>query len=311
MRQALYLSRNLVSIRILRSVGISTAINYIGRFGFDPRQLPKDLSLALGSHSIRPLEVVTAYAVLANGGFKVDPYLIDRIEALDGTVLYQANPAIACADCENTIDPATEPTAQQGSEAELTMEEIIQQQAPAQDEHEAIVAPPEPILAERVVDKRTAYIIDDMLRDVVKRGTGRKARSLGRSDLAGKTGTTNGPADAWFSGYGGGIVTTTWLGFDKNELLGRREYGGSAALPVWIEYMRVALQGVPEVTRKRPEGIVSVKIDPETGLLARPGQQNAIFEIFREELAPREEASDSSQGSDPYESGPIPEEDIF
>lgn len=318
MRQALYLSRNLVSIRILRNVGISTSINYIGRFGFDTRQLPKDLSLALGSHSIKPMEVVTAYAVLANGGFKVDPYLINRIEALDGTVLYQANPAIACEDCENQAD-GVEVLDEQGIETELTMEEIIQQQetkqqASLEEPYEVLAEPepePEPRLAERVVEKRTAYIIDDMLRDVVKRGTGRKARSLGRSDLAGKTGTTNGPADAWFSGYGGGIVTTTWLGFDKNELLGRREYGGSAALPVWIDYMEVALKDRPEVTRKRPEGIVSVKIDPKSGMLAKPGQQDAIFEIFREENAPQQEATETNQGNDPYESEPILEEDIF
>ena len=149
-----------------------------------------------------------------------------------------------------------------------------------------------------------------MLRDVVKRGTGRQALSLGRSDLAGKTGTTNGPADAWFSGYGGGIVTTTWLGFDKNELLGRREYGGSAALPIWIDYMKVALKDRPEKIRKQPEGIVSVKIDPVTGLLARPGQRDAIFEIFREENAPREESPDANNNGDAYQNTQL-EEDIF
>lgn len=313
MRQALYLSRNLVSIRILRSVGISTSINYIGRFGFDTQQLPKDLSLALGSHSIKPLEVVTAYSVLANGGFKVSPYLVDRIEALDGTVLYQANPATACPRCEEEEERAKQQSSDD-SDTELTMEEII---GPEELSMEAILEQQEPTdevvepqLAERVVDKRTAYIIDDMLRDVVKRGTGRKARSLGRSDLAGKTGTTNGPADAWFSGYGGGIATTTWLGFDRNELLGRREYGGSAALPIWIDYMQVALKDRPEKTRKQPEGIVSVKIDPKTGLLAKPGQQDAIFEIFREEKVPQQESPESSQGSDIYDDEPL-DEDIF
>ncbi len=312
MRQALYLSRNLVSIRILRRVGINTAINYVGRFGFDTQQLPRDLSLALGSHSLKPMEVVSAYSVLSNGGHKVSPYLIERIESLYGTVLYEANPATVCLTCEEVAETATEPAAMA---AELSMEEIIDQDDELSIEEilqqEEQATKPEPVIAERVVGKRIAYIIDDMLRDVVKRGTGRKALALGRSDLAGKTGTTNGPADAWFSGYGGGVATTTWLGFDRNELLGRNEYGGSAALPIWIDYMRVALEGRPETLRKRPEGIVSVKIDPKTGLLAKPGQQNAIFEIFRQELAPSRETSDNHDHVIPSEEQDLLDDDIF
>jgi penicillin-binding protein 1A len=276
-------------------LGINATIDYIHRFGFATEQLPKDLSLALGSHSLTPFQIASAYTPFANGGFLVKPYLIDRIETLDGTHLYQAAPLTVCRDCQqetpNNIDQPLE---------EITsIEELLTSDGGAP-------LPPAP----RVIDERVAYIIDDLLKDVVRRGTARKARSLNRNDLAGKTGTTNGPTDAWFSGYGGGIVTTTWVGFDNNQLLGRREYGGSAALPIWIDYMSDALQSRPEQVLPRPAGIVSVKIDPETGLLARPGQRDAIFEIFRDELTPREISPDT-ETSNPMEVDTPKQEDIF
>jgi penicillin-binding protein 1A len=136
------------------------------------------------------------------------------------------------------------------------------------------------------MDPRTHYIIHSILRDVVEKGTARRARALGRQDIAGKTGTTNGPTDAWFSGYNQKIVTTAWLGFDQNQKLGNNEYGGSVALPIWMDFMRDALSGEPDVPMPQPNGIVTVKIDPETGLLARPNQANAIFELFRQENVP-------------------------
>jgi penicillin-binding protein 1A len=155
------------------------------------------------------------------------------------------------------------------------------------------------------------YLIDSLLMDVVKKGTARKALVLERNDIAGKTGTTNGPTDAWFSGYNPNIVTTTWLGFDQYEMLGKREYGGSAALPIWIDYMRVALAGKPDLPRPQPNGLVSVRIDPVTGALARPNQENAIFEVFLEENVPQE--SQSSQQSNGESSGynQIDEDDLF
>ena len=154
--------------------------------------------------------------------------------------------------------------------------------------------------------------MDSMLRDVVRKGTARRARSLERSDLAGKTGTTNGPTDAWFSGYGGGVVTTTWLGFDNNSELGRNEYGGSAALPIWIDFMAVALRDRAEFNQPQPEGLVTVKIDPESGKLARPGQSNAIFEIFRSEQVPTETAGADSRDGNPFDdSQPTPTEELF
>ena len=296
LRQALFQSRNLVSIRLLRGLGINNAINYVGRFGFNTEQLPKDLSLALGSHSLTPLEIVTAYAAISNGGYAVQPYLIDRIEDIHGNIMFQAEPLTVCQHCD---DASTDEVPEQQEMA--TLEDILNEDLPS--------PPPE---APRIVEERTAYIIDNMLKDVVKRGTARKAQSLKRNDLAGKTGTTNGPTDAWFSGYGGGITTTTWLGFDNNELLGRREYGGSAALPIWIEYMGTALKDRPETILKQPAGMVTVKIDPKTGLLARPGQSNAIFEIFREEYAPIEVAPDEARNlNNPMETQLTTEEEIF
>lgn len=316
LRYALFKSRNLVSIRLLRALGIPKAIEYTTHFGFDSSELPKDLSLALGSHSLHPMQIVKAYAVLANGGYQVEPYLIDRVETIDGEIIYQTYPSTVCIDCDKP--ESNESLAQDESAIEefATIEDLLQDAEPqASAEGEAPTqetATPEPLpIAPRTIEPRVAYIIDSMMRDVVKKGTGRAALKLGRNDLAGKTGTTNGPTDAWFSGYGGGVVTTTWLGFDRNNVLGRREYGGSAALPIWIDYMRAALEGRPEILVQQPEGIVTVKVDPATGLLAKPGQSNAIFEIFRAEYAPTEETTNEDANGPQTDVEELLEEDIF
>jgi penicillin-binding protein 1A len=298
LRYALFKSRNLVSIRLLRSLGITKALAYLENFGFKSDQLPRDLSLALGSHSVTPLEIVSGYSVLANGGYKVEPFLIDRIENDNGEMLYVAEPDTACRYCKKDKTEAADDI-----EELATMEDILEQ---PETEFENFLPS-----AKRVIEPRVAYIIDSMMRDVVKKGTGRRALSLNRNDLAGKTGTTNGPTDAWFSGYGGGVVTTAWLGFDRNGLLGRREFGGTAALPIWVDYMEEALRDRPETVLKQPEGVVSVKIDPTTGLLAKPGQSDAIFEIFLEELAPTEESGNEAVSADSSQIENIIEEDIF
>ena len=155
--------------------------------------------------------------------------------------------------------------------------------------------------AERVVDEEVTFLIDSILKDVITRGTGVKARKLGRSDAAGKTGTTNGPTDAWFSGYSSGVVTSAWVGFDQNQKLGRSEYGGSVALPIWVDYMSAALKDRAERHLKQPDGIISVRIDPETGKLAAPGQSDAIFEYFRIDRAPSE-VSNGGSTIGPYDS---------
>jgi penicillin-binding protein 1A len=290
LRQALYKSRNLVSIRVLRSTGIQNTISGMDRFGFDPKKLPKDLSLALGSHALTPLQVAGGYTVFANGGYKVKPLLISRITDSDDNIIFQADSFFVCKTC---LKDNSEPS--MGNEKIIVPLEsaaaddtpIAEKPDPTTDETPEPETPShEPQIAERVISPQVAYLIDDMLRDVIQKGTGRKAKVLGRNDLAGKTGTTNGPKDAWFSGYNYHLVTTTWLGFDQNYALGRREYGGTSALPIWINYMKVALDGIPEKVRELPAGLVSVRIDPTTGKRAAPGNTKAIFELFRAENIP-------------------------
>jgi penicillin-binding protein 1A len=283
LRNALIHSRNLVSIRLLKALGINTAIEYVGRFGFDTQALPKDLSLALGTHAVPPLDIVTAYASLANGGYRVKPFLVHRIEDINGDVLFEAMPATVCRSCEAAETDAT--TEADTLEALLASEDTPQRPA-----------------APRIMDPRAAYIIDSILQDVVRKGTAQKARALQRNDIAGKTGTTNGPTDAWFSGYTPSIVTTVWLGFDQNQVLGRNEYGGTAALPIWMEFMEAALAGTPDTPRPQPAGLVTVRIDPATGQRAQAGQPGAVFEIFMDNHVP--EASPVTGSGLPDESTP-------
>ncbi len=284
LRQALYKSRNLVSIRVLRGIGIDNALSGLERFGFDTSDMPRVLSLALGSHALTPLQIATGYAVFANGGFRVEPFLIDSIEDVDGKNIYLSQPLTVCRDCddqskleEHTVEVIDIEALENLANNEASEDDI--NIAPADIEFAA--KSKELPAAPRILDPRVAYIIDSMLRDVVQHGTGRRARALGRTDIAGKTGTTNGPRDAWFSGYSPSVITTTWLGFDRNTPLGRNEYGGSAALPIWLDYMQLALIEHPEVPKQQPDGLVTVRIDPATGLRAQPGSSNAIFEIFR------------------------------
>jgi penicillin-binding protein 1A len=281
LRWALTKSRNLVSIRLVQQLGVNTLIDYAERFGFDTSDIAPDLSLALGTHAMSPLELATAYAMPANGGYRVEPYLIQRIDNLAGETIFDARPLTVCRDCEHA-------TGQAETGPELSMEQILIGQEPKQD------APP---AAPRVMDERVNYIISSILRDVITRGTGRRALVLERSDIGGKTGTTNGPMDAWFSGYNQDVATSTWVGFDNYTPLGRKEFGGTAALPIWIAYMREALRDSPEAERPLPAGLVHVRIDPDTGQLANSGQRNAIFEYFREEHVPRQNAQEEGPGS--------------
>ncbi|WP_238321501.1 penicillin-binding protein 1A [Neptuniibacter caesariensis] len=254
LREALYRSRNLVSIRLLRAIGIDTAQSYLDLAGFDRTKLPNNLSLSLGSADVTPLQLVTGYASFANGGYKVNPYFIQRIENSFGEALHTAKPLTVCSECTEEI----------------------------------------PNKAPRIYDEKVTFLTYNIMQDVIKRGTGRKALVLKRTDIAGKTGTTNDQKDAWFSGFNRDYVATAWVGFDQPTTLGRREFGGTAALPIWIDFMREALKEKPENAPSPPEGIVSVKIDPKSGKLAYPGQSDAIYEFFRKPNIPRGYASPSS-----------------
>lgn len=316
LREALYRSRNLVSIRILRNTGISNVIDGMSRFGFDESELPRDLSLALGSHDLTPLQVATGYAVFANGGYKVEPYLVEKILNFDGRAVFEALPPTVCNGCDDG-----EYLAQLSSQNDSGAEEDSSnnpyqiQGDPFQFDFEVksllgILEPSDYPKAPKVLDDQVAYIMDSILKDVVQKGTGYRAKALGRTDLAGKTGTTNGPKDAWFSGYNGNLVATTWVGFDQHSPLGKNEYGGSAALPIWIDFMKEALKGKPNTHRAQPPGMVTVRINPETGERARIDDPDAIFETFRAEHVPQfKSQNDATNQAMPYEESIT--EDLF
>lgn len=285
LREALTFSRNLVSIRVLQRLGLDPFISYVENLGFPTADMSRNLTLALGTHALTPLEVATGYAVLANGGFRVEPRLIDRIEDARGEVIYAADPLVACADCDA-------PAASSNEALPTRMEDIL---APVQ------TAPSEVRAAPRVMDARVSFIVDSMLRDVIRRGTGRRARALERTDIAGKTGTTNGPRDAWFSGYTSELVTTAWVGFDDYSLLGRREFGGTAALPIWIDFMRDAL-GPEQSARPMPPGVVRLRIDRDSGQRVEGNPGNTMLEYYLEEFLPGDGTSqERSLGTDDLE----------
>ena len=319
LREALYRSRNLVSIRLLRRMGIDRTLEGLQSFGFDTSDMPLDLSLALGSHALTPLEIARGYAVFANGGYLIKPYILDKVIDRDGNVIYQANPDTVCEPCETPDNNGSANNQTESQDIDLQLEQLLSNLAQEsllqneQDSWQAIVQAlqttneRETVAAKRVVDKQTAFLIDSMLKDVILRGTGKKAQKLNRSDLAGKTGTTNGPRDAWFSGYSPHLVATAWVGFDDNLLLGRNEYGGSSALPIWIEFMGDALADKAPIQRPQPNGIVMVKIDAKTGQRVAP-HQDGIFEFFRKGNAPV--LNDNGTPPANNNSNPLPE-DLF
>jgi len=239
LRQALTKSKNMVSIRVLQAIGPSYAQDYITRFGFAAKDHPAYLTMALGAGSVTPWQMATAYAVFANGGYRVKPNLITKIVDQHGKVLAE------------------------------TKFSGIKEGAP------------------RVIDSRNAFIMNSMMQDVIRRGTATRALQLGRSDIAGKTGTTNDHFDAWFAGYNPKQVAVAWVGYDKPRPLGGTETGGAAALPIWIKYMATALRSIPEVEMPIPDGVLSLRIDPTTGIRA-DNDENGIYEYFYHENPPPE-----------------------
>ena len=236
MREGLAKSKNLVSIRILQAIGVQYAQDYVARFGFDPKQHPPYLPMALGAGSVTPMQMAVGYAAFANGGFRVSPYFIKRIEDERGKILEQSQPTLAAEQAKQIIDP------------------------------------------------RNAFLMTSMMQDVIQRGTATKAKQLGRTDLAGKTGTTNNHVDAWFCGYQADLVAISWIGFDNPKPLGNNETGGHAALPMWMSYMSKALKGVPVAAYTPPPGITAAKINSETGLRDAGGTMTEYF--LQEQLPP-------------------------
>ncbi len=285
LRTALKESMNLSAVRTLFDVGIRNTINHVNRFGFSGDATPVNPSLALGAGNLPPIDLAAGYAVLANGGYGVAPYFIQRVENAEGELLYDAGRSVRVV-CRP--DGAERDGWCAESEAETKI-------GPSRGERQLVASIDELYApyrhAKRVVSPQNVYLVTDILRDVVVSGSGARAyRELQRRDLAGKTGTTNGPRDAWFAGFTQNIVGVAWVGFDDNREMGNREQGGVTAIPMWIEYMRTALDGQPEETLARPPGIVEVRINPERGLVASDLNPNAIWEVFEVGSVPERES---------------------
>ena len=259
-RSAITHSRNIISIRLLKEMGVEKAVETALRFGFTEEQIPKTLSLALGSGYATPLQMARVYATFANGGFLIKPYFIERIESNEGEVIYQAKPKLACPTCNS--------------------EEVTNR-----------------VYAPRIISPQICFLMNSLLRDVVQNGTATGAKVLSRQDLAGKTGTTNEQRDAWFNGFTVSNVATAWIGFDDFSPLGNLETGGVAALPMWIDFMRVALKDIPETPLEMPEGIVRAYISPWTGLLAEAANKGGIWEYFQAANAPTQYTLKSGRGT--------------
>jgi penicillin-binding protein 1A len=274
LREAITHSRNIISIRLLQQIGIEKAVATAIRFGFSEQQIPKTLSLALGSGDATPLQMARLYATFANGGFLINPYYIERIESNQGEIIYQATPKMACSSCDN--------------------EELLKK-----------------TYAPRIIEPRINFLMNSLLMDVVQHGTATAAKVLGRQDLAGKTGTTNEQRDAWFNGYINSNVATAWVGFDDFSPLGNLETGGITALPMWIEFMQTALAGIPETPLELPPGIVKAYINPDTGLLTSSSNKNGEWEYFQEELVPTKANSPKELQLDDENSKSISTDELF
>ncbi|MGH8317251.1 MAG: penicillin-binding protein 1A [Steroidobacteraceae bacterium] len=270
LRVALAHSLNLVSIRLLRDLGLPYVSQYVSRFGFDPKTLPQNLTLALGTLPVTPLQMATAYSTFANGGFKVEPYYIDRVEDASDKVVWQAAPRIACALCAEPA-PLSELKPAPNAAALLAEEDALRGGAGP--------LPPSR-LAPQVISPQNDYLMTSMMEDVIKYGTGVRALSLNRNDIAGKTGTSNDYRDAWFNGFTPDLEATVWVGYDDNRPLGAGDEGAHTALPIWIHFMRYALQGVPQWQRSMPPGIVTLRVSPQTGALVSDENPDGISEVF-------------------------------
>jgi penicillin-binding protein 1A len=309
LREALVHSRNLVTVRVVRQLGIDTAISYAARFGFDPDDMPKDMTIALGSLPATPLQMASAYAVFANGGYRVDAYFLDRIEDSGGNVVFQSQPIEVCDLCDVPLvdgaatgasdsPPATPEPTNAGAAASTITASSDPDLAPP-NLLPPLISPAR--IAPRVISPQNLWIMDDMMADVISRGTGiRAGMALHRKDISGKTGTTNEARDTWFNGFNRNIVATVWVGFDLERPLGEGEEGSRTAVPIWTNFMREALRDQPDRPRPLPPGLVSLRISPKTGTLAGANDSDAIYETFMEDhLPPAANASSGVPGATP------------
>src|SRR5690606_21710413 len=290
LREALARSRNLVSIRVMHALGPAYATQYIERFGFAKEALPRNLSLALGTAQVSPLEMARAYAVFANGGFRVEQYYLERVIGPEGEPVFEAQPVFACGEC---LQPPTERVGEGGA-----FERVLSMPPSDESRWGGVSSRDRTGLAAPAISPQKAYLMTDMMADVINRGTAVRARQLKRADLAGKTGTTNDRRDAWFCGFNANFVAAAWVGFDQERSLGPGEEGSRTALPMWMYFMGDALRGVPERRMPQPPGLVSMRISAETGFAARPGEPNAMFETFMAGHLPPEPPADAAMPID-------------
>ena len=289
LREALARSKNVVSVRLLRSIGIGKLMDHLRLFGFDVKPEQRNEALALGAIEVSPMEMVTGYAAIANGGFKVEPYFITRVEDSQGNILYEAKPKRACDTCANQL-----------AQTAATDNPISGAQSSANSEIPLDVAAD---LAPQIISHANAFLVSEAMHSAIFggrdrgmnagwMGTGwRAAKELGRSDIAGKTGTTNEAKDAWFSGFNSKLVATSWVGFDDHRRkLGRsiagNEFGASAAQPIWIDFMKVAMAGMPESPIPQPQDVVTVRIDNFSGLMSSREDGSSRSEFFQRGTEP-------------------------
>ena len=263
LRVALEKSKNLPSIRLLQQIGLEHTIEYAKQFGFKKTALPQDLTLALGTGSVTPLQMATAYSSFANGGYKINSHFIRKIEDRKGNIIFQADPETACKSCDLTLNSNNKNKDKKGN---------------------TINHP-----AKRIMAPHVHYQISSMLQSVAQAGTGARSNALGRQDLAGKTGTTDDQKDAWFCGYGTGKVTVVWVGFDRIKPLGKRETAAQAALPIWVDYMKTALKGVKQKRLKPPRGMISVELDAESGMPPNEYTIETVNELLVQSQIPTEQ----------------------
>lgn len=311
LRVALGLSKNVVTVRVIRAAGVDYTADFLHRFGFPDSNIARTESLALGSASFTPLQVARGYAVFANGGYLITPYVIDRIEDVNNKILFKAAPLMACKTCQFPITESFD----QENRADLLQkveDEVVTTQDEIPDENKLtaeeslalpvlnlekspVVEGPVPVYAPRTISNELAFLMRSMLKSNVwgEPGgswspTGARARALNRPDVGGKTGTTNKSRDAWFAGFGGNVVTTMWIGFDDfSEGLGN-EGGSKTALPAWIEVMKAALKDVPVKKDVPPKGILQLGIDRETGQLSKSGRMEYFIKGAVPIFIPRE-----------------------
>ncbi len=278
LREGIVKSRNLVSIRVLERIGVRNGRDHILKFGFNPDDVPANLSISLGTPNVPVIDMSQAYAIFANGGYAISPYLIERITNQTGDPVYIHQGPEVCESC-----PAMTANNDELVTTTNTNELLLNINSSDLPEGPQSVIP-----APRVISTENQFIIESFMKDVITRGTGVKAQVLERNDLAGKTGTANEQRDTWFNGYQRQVVTNVWVGFDTPDSLGHGEVGGRVALPIWIDYMRVALKDVPEWQRPIPPGIVQAPIDKTTGTLVKHGVPDSMIEYFKVGELPEE-----------------------